>query len=524
MTPLNKLRPPPRPARRRSLLALAGLALPVGAASASGGRAQSGASANLAMIGEPQTLDPMASTSDLVGTIMQHVFETLYTFDARWRVVPMLAAGMPIQSGDGRHLTIPLRQGVRFHDGTEMVAADVIASLRRWMRLAPRGKTVAGEIVSLHAPNRYTVELVLRGSYAPLLAQLALPAGFAAIMPAATGDGPLQRFVGTGPYRFIERRADQYVLLRRFDKYSARAEPADGYAGRRQALLAELRFIPVPNPNTRIEGAMSGQFHYADQLPVEKLLRFDGQPQVRPVVTAPFGFPYAVLNTGAGILADQAVRQGVQAALNMNDIMAAAFGDRRFYTVEASHYPPGSPFHSDARASDYNQNNPGKARRLASQSGYRGGAVRLLVSKQYEFHYRIAMVIGSQLRKAGFLVDLQVVDWATLVQRRNQGALWDIYITHSVLLPEPVLAPPQLGSGAPGGWDSAAKRAAMERLNRLADGARRASEWGRVQALVYTEVPYIKLGSFNSLAACAASLRGYVAMPWPFFWNTGVAA
>ena len=68
---------------------------------------------NLAMIGEPQTLDPMASTADLVGTIMQHVYEPLYTFDGNWNVAPMLAESMPAISKDGLVYTIPLRKGVQ---------------------------------------------------------------------------------------------------------------------------------------------------------------------------------------------------------------------------------------------------------------------------------------------------------------------------------------------------------------------------------------------------------------------------
>jgi peptide/nickel transport system substrate-binding protein len=60
-----------------------------------------GGAANLAMIGEPQTLDPMASTADLVSIIMQHVYEPLYTFDANWNVAPMLAESMPTISKDG---------------------------------------------------------------------------------------------------------------------------------------------------------------------------------------------------------------------------------------------------------------------------------------------------------------------------------------------------------------------------------------------------------------------------------------
>src|SRR5207248_1390168 len=92
-----------------------------------------GGAANIAMIGEPQTLDPMASTADLVGTIMQHVYELLYTFDANWNVTPLLAESLPAISKDGLVYTIPLRKGVRFHNGKEMTSDDVVASLKRWM-------------------------------------------------------------------------------------------------------------------------------------------------------------------------------------------------------------------------------------------------------------------------------------------------------------------------------------------------------------------------------------------------------
>ena len=76
-----------------------------------------GGAANIAMIGEPQTLDPMSSTADLVGTIMQHVYELLYTYDANSNVVPMLAESMPAVSKDGLVYTIALRKGVKSHNG-----------------------------------------------------------------------------------------------------------------------------------------------------------------------------------------------------------------------------------------------------------------------------------------------------------------------------------------------------------------------------------------------------------------------
>ncbi len=481
-----------------------------------------GGAANLAMVAEPQTLDPMASTADLVGTIMQHVYEPLYTFDGNWNVAPMLAEALPQVSGNGLVYTIPLRKGVKFHNGKDLTSDDVIASLKRWMEMAPRGKAIAKEVKSLEAKGPSTVVITLNRPYAPLLSHLALPSGFAAIMAKDSIATPLVQYIGTGPYAFKERKPDQYVQLVRFDGYRARTEPASGYAGKREALLDELRFVPVPNANTRVEGSLSGQYHFADLLPVESFARLDGKPNVKAVLTAPFGFPYLVLNTKQGPLANIALRQAVQAALSPADMMAAAFGDPKFYSVEGNHYAKGTPFYSTAGAEHYGKGDAKKAATLVASGKYDGTPIKIMTSQQYEFHYRMALVMAENLKAAGFKVDMQVVDWATLVQRRNDPALWDIYVTHSPVLPEPTLTPPQLGEGTPGWWSSPAKKAALDAFDVETDPAKRGALWGKVQEVVYTEVPYIRVGSFNSLTARSAKLDGYVAMPWPFFWNTGL--
>jgi len=505
--------------QRPVLLALAATVL-----SAAGGAALAQAPRNfatLAMVAEPQTLDPMASTADLVGTIMQHVFEPLYTFDAKWNVVPMLAEAMPKISADGKTYSISLRKGVMLHSGRELNADDVVASLQRWMETSPRGKAVGKELESIKATSPLGVEIVLKGPYAPLVAQLALPSGMAAIMAKEAIATPLTTFVGTGPYRFKERKPDAYVLLTRFDKYSARKEAASGYGGKREALIEELRFVPVPSANTRVEGALAGQYDYADLLPVEALPRLEkASGKTLPIMTPSFGFPYLVLNTKEGVAANQPLRQAIQTAIGEGEMLAAGFGDTRFFTAEGNHFPKGSPFYSTAGADQYNQRNAKHAKELAEKAGYKGEPIRVLTSRQYDFHYNMALLMAEQLKRAGFKVDLNVVDWATLVQRRNDAKLWDIYITHSGQFPEPMLSPPQLGDGAPGWWSSPAKQAALTAFNQQSDPAKRAALWGKVQQVVYEEVPYINVGKFASLSAKSPALEGYVPATWPFFWNT----
>lgn len=515
---------PPSPVRRNLLFAaglgVAAMAVPGASAYAAAGKQ----SAALAMIGEPQTLDPMLTTADLVGTIMQHVYEPLYTFDASWNIVPMLAESLPEISEGGKRVVITLRKGVTFHDGRALTAQDVVASLKRWMAISPRGKAVGKELEKVEAGDDLVVSLQLLRPYAPLLAQLALPSSMAAIMPAHTMTEHLSRFIGTGPYKLKDRKPDQYTLLERFDDYAARPEAATGYGGARMALIRELRFVPVPDSNTRVEGVLSGQFDYADLLPVESISRVErGGSEVKPLIADNFGFPYLVFNTKVGTLASVPLRQAAQTAIGAEELMAAAFGDPRFFKIGANFFPKGTPYYSDAGADHYNVNNPGRAKEMAVKASYDGKPIRILASRQYEFHYNIAVVLAEQFKRAGFQTDLQVVDWATLLQRRNDPSVWDIYVTHSGQLPEPMLSPPQLGDGAPGWWDTPEKNAVLRRFNQETDLEKRAKLWGDVQKVVYEQVPFIELGKFNSLSAQSARLKHFTPSAWPRFWNVSIS-
>ena len=129
-------------------VSLAAMLLP--ATGAAWGQSKGGV-IDVATIGEPPTLDPMASTADLVGIVTQHIYETLYTFDKDWGVTPLLSAEMPQISADGMTYTIPLRTGIKFHDGSDMNSADVVASLQRWMKVATRGKQAAETVTAIEA-------------------------------------------------------------------------------------------------------------------------------------------------------------------------------------------------------------------------------------------------------------------------------------------------------------------------------------------------------------------------------------
>lgn len=476
-----------------------------------------GGTISVATIGEPPTLDPMSSTADLVGILTQHMFETLYTFDAKWNVTPLLAEKLPEISADGLTYTIPLRTGITFHDGAKMDAADVVASLKRWTETASRGKQAAKLITSIDASGDNAVRIVLKQPYAPLTALLAMNNSAAVVMPKGKLASPLTEFVGTGPYQLKARVPDQYIQLTRFEGYKSRDGEPDGYGGARKQYLDEIRFVPVTNANTRIESAVAGQYDYVDSLPVESRDKVRaGRSEL--VMLEPFGWPRMVLNTRQGLMADVKVRQAVQLALNEEDMLFAAFGNKDFYTLNGDLYPKGYPWATQLGAKVYNKGDAAGAKKLLDEAKVANPTIRILTSQQYEFHYKMALVAAEYLKVAGFKVDMQVVDWATLTQRRQDPALWDVFITHSPFLPEPALIDFP-SKDAPGWWDTPRRNQTLHAFNQARTPDERVKLWKDVQQAVYDEVPFIKVGDFNAQAARAKTLEGVTPAPWPYFWN-----
>lgn len=472
----------------------------------------------IAIIGEPQSLDPMVSTQDVVSIVTQHFVETLYTFDSGWNIAPLLAETLPEISEDGKTYTIKLREGITFHDGSSMDSADVVASLERWTSLATRGRSVAEAIESITAPDAATVVITLKTPYAPLLSLLAFSNSAAAIYPQEILAETLTEIVGTGPYRLVDHKPDQYIQLARFDDYQSRSEPADGTAGAREAIADELRFVPVPDASTRVEGLLSGQFHYADALPVESHDRIAQSGAAEPVLLDGFGWPTWAINHKAGLLTNREIRQALQAALPIDDMMFAAFGDDRFFKTEATMYPEGWPWYVENGVEFFNQNDPAKAAELLAAAGYDGTPLRILTSRQYEFHFKMAEVAKMALEAAGFTVEMNVVDWATLGQQRNDPALWDIYITHSPFLPEPSLTDLYAPTSRLG-WTLEAKDEVLAAFNAETDPAKRLALFGELQYHLLEDVGFIKTGSFAALQGQAAGMTGVNRSPWPAFWN-----
>ena len=465
----------------------------------------------VAMIGEPPSLDLHTTTAVITQQIMWHVFETLYTYDKQYNPIPLLVDTHAV-SDNGRTYTFTLRKGVKFHNGREMTSDDVVASLSRWGKIATPGKAVWKNVEGIEAKGPHTVVIYLKEPTAILLMGLARPNNGAVIYPkeivTAAGDQAIKENIGTGPYRFVEHRPDRHIKLARFKDYAARSEPASFYGGKRTAYLDEILFIPVPDVAVRVAGVQSGEYHFAQQVKQDQYDRIKAIPTLVSGIIKPAGWSVGVLNHKQGIMTDKRIRQAVQAALDMEPIMAAGFGDKAFYRVDPGLMHVEQPqWHSKAGGELYNQKNPAKAKKLLQEAKYSGQPIRWMTTKEYDYMYKHAIVAKQQLEGAGMKVDLQVVDWATLVQRRNKAELWDIFSTAITFNPEPALNT-GVQCNWPGWWCLDDKERWLDSAARELAPRKRKAMWDKVQQLFYEDVGRIKLGDWFGLQVHTKNLRG----------------
>jgi peptide/nickel transport system substrate-binding protein len=480
----------------------------------------------VAMIGEPPTLDLHTTTAVITQQIMWHVFETLYTYDKQYNPIPMLAEGHTV-SDNGRTYTFRLRRGVKFHSGRDLTAEDVVLSLKRWGKLATPGKAIWKNVEGIEAKDPATVVIYLKEPSAVLLMGLARPNNGAVIYPkevmAAAGDAAIKDNIGTGPYRFLEHKPDRHIRLTRFKEYSARSEAPNFFGGKRIAYLDEIRFIPVPDVAVRLAGAQSGEYHFAQQIKTDQYERIKNAPGLVMSVVKPTGWSTAVLNHKQGIMTDKRIRQAVQAALDMEPIMAAGFGDKAFYRVDPGLMHLEQPqWHSKAGGEYYNQKNPEKAKKLLKEAGYAGQPVRWITTQEYEYMYKHALVAKQQLEGVGLKIDLQVVDWATLVQRRNKPEAFDIFSTAITFNPEPALNT-GVQCNWPGWWCLDDKEQWLDSVSRETDPRKRKAMWDKVQTLFYEDVGRIKLGDWFGLQVHRKDVRGYTTSNEQGFFNVWLA-
>ena len=493
-----------------------------------GASTAAGSVLRVAVIDEAPSLDQQVITADLTTMIAMHVFEGLYTFDSKYAPVPMLVEKEGIQDG-GKVISLHLREGVKFHNGKELTAEDVMASLQRWSKFGSRGPVLFNNIEKMEATGKYDIVLHFKQPFAPWKNLLAFMNGGPAIYPKEVAEKaekkpiPETEYIGTGPYKFIERNPSRYIKLARFDGYVSRKDPSDGYAGKKDAIFDEIHFIPVPDDSTRVNGVKAGDYDYAERIAGDLYDSLKGDPSL--VITLQKGGSQGLvfLNSREGLLKNNfKLRQALLTAIDMGAVLKAAIGPSALWQKDGSIMPGGTLWHTTAGTERYSQGNAEKAKALAKEAGYKGEKLTYMATTSYKVHYDSSLVITEQLKKAGFNIDFQIYDWATLVSKRADATQWDMFFTYHGFVPDPVLFT-FMSEAYPGWWTTPEKKALGEKFAMTLDEKERKKIWDQIQQLVYEQVPIMKTGVNFIYDVYSPKLTGLedTALIWPRFWGVG---
>jgi peptide/nickel transport system substrate-binding protein len=530
--------------QRRSLLAGASASLLANAALVRPGLAQpavatSSRAKTLRLVPQASltSLDPIWTTASVTTGHGYAVFDVLYSLDANLRPKPQMAEGHDV-SADGRIWTIKLRQGLRFHDGEAVRAADCVASLIRWSKRDSFGQTLAKLVDAWEAVDDRTLRIRLKQPFAPLLDALGKPASVVPfIMPErlARTDANTQvsEMIGSGPYRFVKDEfvSGSRVAYAKFDGYVPRDEPADFMAGGKRAFFERIEWQIIPDPATAAAALQNKEvdwweFALPDLIP---LLKRDSGIKVTQIDDLGF-IAIMRFNAAQKPFDNPKLRRAVLQAVDQADYMRAVNGDSVPWKECAAVFPCGLPFVNEIGKGAINQPfDLARSREAIKQAGYAGERVVVINPGDFPSVGPLGEVTADLLRRLGMNVDLQTMDWGSVIQRRTvqtpvDAGGWSIFHTWttSVSITNPALNYYIRGQGKTG-WFGWYENPEIERLSdawaQASTDAEKQPLFDAIQRQAFETAPIVPLGQYYPATAYRTDIVDRIAATNALPWN-----
>ncbi|HYZ62120.1 MAG TPA: ABC transporter substrate-binding protein [Acetobacteraceae bacterium] len=483
------------------------------------------------------SLDPVWTTATVTRNYAYLVFDTLYGTDDALKPRRQMAEGEQVED-DGKRWTIRLREGLKFHDGTPVLARDCVASLQRWSKRDPLGGSVAAITDALEAPDDRTIVFRLKRPFPPLLSALAkTQPSPAMIMPERIArTDPFKQItevVGSGPFRWVP---DEYVagsraVFAKFADYRPREDEPSSVAGAKRVYMDRVEWRIIPEAATAANALAAGEIDWLE-MPIPDLIPM--LKRDRGVVVGrldPYGlYPVLRFNHLQGPTTNRGLRQAILAAMDSREVMQAVMGeDASTYNAPVGAFLPGTPYANQAAMDRLGPKPVAEVQAMLKASGYSGEKVVLLHPTDQPFYDAMSQVAAATLQKVGVNVDDQSMDWGTVVQRRtskeplDKGG-WSLFCTSFPALDytDPLAAPGLRGNGGAAwyGWPTDPKIEALRQEFIDAQdeaGRKRAAE--AIQAEAFTEAMYVPLGQYFQSAAWRKNVTGQLKGQPPLFWN-----
>jgi peptide/nickel transport system substrate-binding protein len=481
-----------------------------------------GQSLTVAVAADVRSINPGVNRDDNTDDFALQMVEGLVGYDEGGTVSPLLAEKVDV-SADGKSYTFTLRQGVKFHNGAELTSADVLWSWNRYMDPKTDWRCLSEfdgrnglKVEAVEAPDAKTVVMKINQANGLFLDSLArTDCAMAAVThkDSVKDDGSWDKPIGTGPYKFGEWKRAEYFTMTAFEGYRSPKEgKIDGYVGSKRPLIKDVKFLIVKDPATVKAGLSSGAIDLSEILPsdVEEIRK---NPKL-DVVTAPTATRHVFLiQTRDPLMGNVKLRQAIAASLDMGELVATA--SNNLGTPNNSPIYSRSAYFGPVQKQGFTYD-PARAKKLLQEAGYKGEKIAILANKRPTVpSFPAAVVAQAMMQAVGINAEIEVIDWATQLDRYNKGNYQMQSFSFSARF-DPALGFEQFAGPKDKQprkiWDNPEAQALIDKAMAVADKPERQKLFDELHKRVIEEVPLIIY--FNGVDAIAHSKRVKGFQPW----------
>ena len=468
----------------------------------------------MALSAEPDRLDPTTSSSLYTRYVMQTMCEKLYDIDSAGEIVPMLAAELPEVSDDGLTVTIPVREGIVFADGTDLDAAAVAQTIERGLTLdGSSRKSELGPITAVTAVTDDEVEISYSEPFAPLTAALADRAGMILSPQAlaekgdAFGDSP----VCVGAFKFVERVPQTSITVERDPLYY----DADNVH------LDSITYRIITDSNIRSANLKSGDVQVADTISTQDVGSLAETAGIGVLQVGSLGYQGLTLNLGnvngvgtapeaidTPLASNAAVREALSMSVDREALVSSVFSN--WYSPACSPVSPASPFASDA-SEDCPDYDPAAAKAMLEDAGV---SVPFPITMQVSNNpdtLRFAQALQAAVAEGGFELTIAPVEYSTLLDVQTRGDFEALQLGWSGRVDPHGNMYNFLATGGGNNYSGYSNSAVDDLMAEAAatnDTADRAELYGQAVQIVQEDNPVIYLYRVRSLTAYTTDIAG----------------
>lgn len=454
--------------------------------------------------------------------VMMHIVEGLVGYREDGSVAPMLAESVSA-SADGKAYTFKLRQGVKFHNGAPLTAADVVASMKKWLDPATKWLCLADfdgskglKIESVEAPDASTVVMKISKPEALFLTNLAaLHCGSTAVLhkDSWNPDGTMKMPVATGPYRMGEWKRGEFIEIDAFREYASKPGKVDGYAGAKVPYADKVRWIVIKDDAAARAALVKGQIDILPGLSQSELADM-GKPADIVVKSATTMGVYGILfQTKDPVMSNAKLRKALAHALDLKPLTEVASGG--VGVANPSVVPAVSSYYSAVQKKGYGFD-AAKVKQLLAEAGYKGEPLKMQTNRRYPTMYDMSVMVQSMAKKAGINIELEVLDWPTQLDRYQKGnyqmssfgysARVDPAMSYEAMLGDKAKSPRKV-------WDNPQAIALYDEAMVTSDTARRQAIFDKMHEMMLEDAPMIVLFNPGDSNGMSRKIEGY--QPWP---------